>query len=605
MRRCRLVLCLVLLVFMGVQFMYYATYSSDGPIVAGVKTAVLQDRMGRIHPVLTYFKRKHEYDGSYVDASSQQEDARIPEGNYIDKTVNSTAELRVSPEVVANGDEVGVAWRGIVYPSQYDWIGLYCPRDEKATNYLDYYYVKDVPSHWRTNGKFSVQVYNLRSTCEFRYYSIHKEDLLLLARSNELKFADGAEAPLQGHLSLTGHDGEMRIMWTTGSDSIPTVRYGHSNDLLNYKLTGTSKTYSSTDMCGPPAAVPKNFINPGFTHDVLLSKLQPNSHFYYQFGSGDSWSKIYSFQTPPLIGSKDTFKFITYGDMGLYAPGVPKVVELVMNEVKNGAKFVLHQGDLSYAGGYSYIWEQWFSTIEPIATSVPYMVGIGNHDQCHLIGGSKDPSKVKKSGFHPVWGNYLDDSGGECGVPPYYHFHMPDNGNSLWWYSFDYGTVHFIMISTEHNFTAGSLQYEWLEKDLSTVDRTVTAWVILAGHRPMYCSADDPPDYQVSEHIQSSLEELFYKYKVNLAVYGHYHLYERTCPVYKQHCDQYGTIHIVAGAGGVGMEGVPSRGASWSKFYHSQIMGYGRVTVVGDTELHWEYMSVEDGSVVDKTVIKR
>ena len=82
----------------------------------------------------------------------------------------------------------------------------------------------------------------------------------------------------------------------------------------------------------------------------------------------------------------------------------------------------------------AYIWDQWHELIEPYATIMPYMVGIGNHEQDHLSGGSKDPSGAPGEGWHPSWGNFGDDSGGECGVPMYYRFHMPDNGNAVWWY---------------------------------------------------------------------------------------------------------------------------------------------------------------------------
>lgn len=81
----------------------------------------------------------------------------------------------------------------------------------------------------------------------------------------------------------------------------------------------------------------------------------------------------------------------------------------------------------------AYIWDQWHELIEPFATLMPYMVGMGNHEQDHLSGGSKDPSGAPGDGWHPWWGNFGDDSGGECGVPMYYRFHMPDNGNALWW----------------------------------------------------------------------------------------------------------------------------------------------------------------------------
>ena len=55
-------------------------------------------------------------------------------------------------------------------------------------------------------------------------------------------------------------------------------------------------------------------------------------------------------------------------------------------------------------------------------------------------------------------------------------------------YSYDYGLVHMIMMSTEHDFSPGSTQYTWLENDLKKVDRKVTPWVFIGGHRAMYCS---------------------------------------------------------------------------------------------------------------------
>ena len=65
----------------------------------------------------------------------------------------------------------------------------------------------------------------------------------------------------------------------------------------------------------------------------------------------------------------------------------------------------------------AYLWDQWHAIIEPYSTLMPYMVGIGNHEQDHTVGGEKDPSGAKGEGFHPSWGNYGGDSGGECGVP--------------------------------------------------------------------------------------------------------------------------------------------------------------------------------------------
>ena len=112
-------------------------------------------------------------------------------------------------------------------------------------------------------------------------------------------------------------------------------------------------------------------------------------------------------------------------------------------------------------------------------------VGIGNHEYDHNVGGEKDPSGAPvPGGFQPSWGNFnSNDSNGECGVPMVRRFHMPDNGRGIFWYSFNYGTVHITHLSTEHDFFPGSPQYEWMISDFAAVDRSVTPWLILAGHR--------------------------------------------------------------------------------------------------------------------------
>lgn len=51
------------------------------------------------------------------------------------------------------------------------------------------------------------------------------------------------------------------------------------------------------------------------------------------------------------------------------------------------------------------------------------------------------------------------------------------------WYSFDFGNIHFVMMSTEHDFRQGSEQYSFIASDLASVDRTNTPWVIFTGHR--------------------------------------------------------------------------------------------------------------------------
>lgn len=52
----------------------------------------------------------------------------------------------------------------------------------------------------------------------------------------------------------------------------------------------------------------------------------------------------------------------------------------------------------------------------------------------------------------------LTDSGGECGVPYETYFQMPNNGKDKPWYSIEMASIHFTIISTEHNFSINSPQ---------------------------------------------------------------------------------------------------------------------------------------------------
>ena len=50
-------------------------------------------------------------------------------------------------------------------------------------------------------------------------------------------------------------------------------------------------------------------------------------------------------------------------------------------------------------------------------------------------------------------------------------------------FGFDYGQVHFVVMSTEHDFSRGTDQHYWISKHLANVDRSTTPWLIFVGHR--------------------------------------------------------------------------------------------------------------------------
>ena len=527
------------------------------------------------------------------------------------------AVLSVMPSIVENGGTVSLEWKNIPDHNinrRNDYIGLFCPSTSPSNRYIDYWSTSELQRTYRMNsngnGRANIILYNVRTDCEFRYFA-NDTYVELVAVSNKVTFIDGGEAPLHAHLAMTGDASEMRVQWTTGVEYTPTVEYGvcrkgHSDGhgRLDRISTGISRTYKASDMCGPPANLSAHFVHPGYMHDVLLTGLQPNTRYCYRYGSpGFRYSKEKSFTSAVAPGEEQPFKFVIYGDMDVSPPpGAETTAARVLSEIKNnGVSFVLHAGDLAYGSGYAYRWEEWLSLIERYSSLAPYMIAIGNHEQEHLVGGEKDPSHAPGNGFHPSWGNFGHDSGGECGVPVYNRFHMPEsgNGNQPWWYSFEYGLVHFTILSSEHNFTHGSPQYTWLENDLKSVDHSRTPWLITILHRPVYSSVKIITDFEVTTRLRVALEELLYHNKVDLVITGHHHLYERSCPVYRQLCLDGAPTHVVVGGAGFELEEPGMWEFGWREYYESS-HGYGRVSVVDRKSLLWEFVRNKDNTVADK-----
>jgi hypothetical protein len=135
--------------------------------------------------------------------------------------------------------------------------------------------------------------------------------------------------------------------------------------------------------------------------------------------------------------------------------------------------------------------------------------------------------------------------------------------------------VHYVAISTELYFgvtseaagDAGTLpkMFAWIQRDLAAanVNRKAVPWIVVHGHRSIYCSCDgdcDGPANVVKDGVKQpdgslayGLEDVLFKNGVDFFINGHEHDYERSWPVYKGQSDQSntnpkGTIYVVTGA---------------------------------------------------------
>lgn len=506
-----------------------------------------------------------------------------------------------------------------------DWVGAYCIDDERAT----------VPVHEymdrrRTGGRASGSVtfgpmVNMRCAWQFRFVS--GVSGATLATSAFVRFARGPTEPLQVHLALTEDPTAMRVHWVSAAVHEPVVVYGLRADALDRTASATSSSYAASDMCRAPATTvsARLFRDPGQLYEALLTTLEPGETYFYRVGSRTNastalLSDVWRFTLPPRAGTavSPSLSFFVFGDLNAPVAATENfavngscgtTMELIardLDETHYPYAALVHVGDISYANGATFVWDQFGELIQRVAARLPYMVSVGNHDYGYLEGADRnDPVRFPRNAPFEADGTHGFQSHGECGVPLQKRFHMPNNGNSLFWYSFAVGLTHHVVLSGEHDFAKGSPMHTWLLADLARVDRTVTPWLFVHLHRPLYCSVAFAGDYYRSLLYRDELELVFATYHVDIVFSGHYHSYERTCAVFDDVC-YYDTqngkalapIHLMIGSGGANVDEYAYYDRAW-RLAAFQTYGYGRVHVFNATHAHFEFVANDKAAVVD------
>ncbi|KAG8049061.1 hypothetical protein GUJ93_ZPchr0009g2434 [Zizania palustris] len=412
----------------------------------------------------------------------------------------------------------------------------------------------------------------------------------------------------------------MTVTWTSGysiKEAMPFVEWGHEGGSQVHLSPAGTLTFSRNSMCGSPART-VGWRDPGYIHTSFLKELWPDSLYTYRLGhrlpdGTHIWSKPYSFRASPYPGQDSLQRVVIFGDLGKaeidgsdeygnYEQASLYTTNQIIKEL-DSIDMVIHIGDISYADGYLSQWDQFTAQIEPIASSVPYMIGIGNHERDWPDTGS-------------FYGH--NDSGGECGVPTQTLFYLPAENRAKSWYKTDYGMFRFCVANSEEDWRAGSEQYRFIEECVSSVDRSKQPWLVFLAHRVLGYSSGSWYEVMMGTYGEpmgrDGLEELWQKYKVDLAVFGHIHSYERTCPIYQSRCVQDGsdryigrfnaTTHVVVVVGGASLSPFRDSIPYWS-FSRDYDFGFGKLTAMNHSTLLFEYKKSRGGDVHDRFTISR
>ncbi|KAJ7635398.1 Metallo-dependent phosphatase-like protein [Roridomyces roridus] len=333
-------------------------------------------------------------------------------------------------------------------------------------------------------------------------------------------------------------------------------------------------------------------------------------------------------------------------------------------------EFILHPGDFAYADSwlfelglgyingtqaqgpaiYEGLIEQFFDQLSILSGSKAYMVTAGNHESNCLNGKSPGEAscpigQTNFTGFVNRFSELMPETPDSIvGVRPRFDTGLEGarmKARALaasktgalppFWYSFDYGMTHYLLFDTETDLGNGIIgpdeaggtqgdsdgpfgsymnqQVDFMDRDLASVDRKLTPWVFVSGHRPWY--VDSGP----CTVCQQAFEPILLKHKVDVAYFGHVHNMQLLGPLANNTRDPAGydnpsaPVYVVNGAAGH-FEGLdllttpdklPSYGIEW--FNNGTLYGYNMFKFLDKDHLEIEFISSKDGTVVNSVTL--
>ncbi|MFG2311893.1 purple acid phosphatase family protein [Streptomyces sp. NPDC048566] len=326
-----------------------------------------------------------------------------------------------------------------------------------------------------------------------------------------------AAVPFGRHLAF-GADPRtrMRISWQVPSAvRKPFVRVGPTPWSLSRRIEAEVRDLHTPGVAGRRPALDQYYLH------AALDGLRPGTTYYYGVGhegydpaDREHRAGIAGFRTAPA--RPERFVFTAFGDQGV----TPDALANDRALLGRGPAFHLHAGDIAYADGVGHgresdlydpaAWDLFLGQTETVARSVPWMVTTGNHDM--------------EAWYSP------DGYGGQSA-----RWSLPDNGfdprRAPGVYSFVYGNVGVVAldandvsyeIPANKGYTQGR-QTAWLERRLREL-RGQVDFVVVFFHHCAYSTATHASD----GGVRDAWVPLFDRYRVDLVINGHNHVYERT-----------------------------------------------------------------------------
>ena len=259
-------------------------------------------------------------------------------------------------------------------------------------------------------------------------------------------------------------------------------------------------------------------------YSCRLQELKPESVYAYRIVEGERATDWKRFSTPGF----GNFQMLIFCDSQCVNYGVWKSVADLASKKFPDAELATVIGDLTDNGQYAPGWRGWHAGAAQLLSTRIFAPVMGNHE-CY--------EAVNWLNCIPV--GYLN------------HFVLPSNGRKKfdrYFYSFDYGSVHFIVLNTQFDELEplmpgleGEQQY-WLRRDSANCNRP---WQIVLMHKDVF-------DYMSNDFsdVGNRLMPLFDELGIDLVLTGHLHTYRNRGHIFEKKKADHGPVYVMCGLAG-------------------------------------------------------
>lgn len=198
------------------------------------------------------------------------------------------------------------------------------------------------------------------------------------------------------------------------------------------------------------------------------------------------------------------------------------------------AAFFINMGDIVDNGEDRSQWQAWFRAVEGIIDRMPFVPVMGNHET-----------------YDRNW---------KVRLPEAYlrYFAVPENGShdfSRYYYSFDYGAAHFIVLNSQWDeteaFRSGLMeeQMRWLREDAS---KSTKKWKIALLHKDVlqYRIHNRPERQEGLSDAGEAFMPIFEELGIDIVFTAHLHTYRNRGRIRGGSHDAQGPLYILTGVAG-------------------------------------------------------